>query len=34
MGFPEGEAILKEILSASGLILTGSDDQDRYYARP
>ena len=34
MGFPEGEAILKEILKSSGLTLTESDDQGRYYARP
>ena len=34
MGFTEGEAILKEILKSSGLTLSESDDQGRYYARP
>jgi hypothetical protein len=34
MGFPEGESILKEILKSSGLSLTESNDQGRYYARP
>ncbi|HBX70201.1 MAG TPA: hypothetical protein DEH25_12695 [Chloroflexi bacterium] len=34
MGFPEGETILKKILKSSGLSLTKTDDQDRYYARP
>jgi len=34
MGFPEGEAILNEIIQSSGLSLTEDNDQDRYYARP
>jgi hypothetical protein len=34
MGFPEGEVILKEILQSSGLSLTESNEQGRYYARP
>jgi hypothetical protein len=34
MGFPEGETIFKKILQASGLSLTDSNDQGRYYARP
>jgi hypothetical protein len=34
LGFPEGEDILQEIISASGLSLAESNDQDRYYARP
>ena len=34
MGFPEGETILKVILKSSGLMLTESNDQGRYYARP
>jgi hypothetical protein len=34
MGFPEGETILREIIQASGLSLTKSDDPGRYYARP
>jgi len=34
MGFHEGETILKNIIQASGLSLTDSDDQSQYYARP
>jgi hypothetical protein len=34
MGFPEGEAILEEILQSSGLNLTKDNDQGQYYARP
>jgi hypothetical protein len=34
MGFLEGEAILKEILQASGLSLTEENDKGHYYARP
>ena len=34
MGFPEGETILEEIIQASELNLTKSNDQGHYYARP
>lgn len=34
MGFPEGEAILQQILQSSGLVLTEENDQGHYYARP
>lgn len=34
MGFPEGEAIMKEIVRSSGLSLTEDNQQGQYYARP